>query len=520
MPKLWIDNLEVEVPEGATILDAAEELGIDVPTLCHLPGHDPSTSCMCCLVRVGEAKGFVPSCATAAAEGMRVESSSPDVLHARRTSLELLLSDHLGDCMGPCQCICPAGMDIPGMIRQIAAGDLAGAVATVKDHIALPAVLGRICPAPCEKGCRRGAHDDPVAIMLLKRFVADADLASGDPYRPECGPATGKRVAIVGAGPAGLAGAYYLLRAGHACTLLDDHDAPGGMLRQAVSQTKLPWSVLEPEIETIIGLGVELRLKTRVGTDVSLTDLRADFDAVLVAVGELGKSDAKALGLKAAKDRLVADTRTFQLGLPGVFAAGDAIRRRRLTVQAVADGRGAAASIGQFLLGREVTGPRRPFNTRIGKLDEAEVQAFLVGASPSPRMQPDAPEGPLVDRQAGDESARCLHCDCRKPVACKLRTCADLYAAKASRYRGERRRVVIETAHPEVIFEPGKCIDCGLCVQIAAKAGEELGLTFIGRGFDVRVAVPFGEGIPQGLRTTAARCADACPTGALVAKDA
>ncbi len=162
------------------------ELGIDIPALCFLEGCEPSTSCLCCLVKVNGNCRLVPSCATIAEEGVKVESETPEVHSARRKALELLLSDHLGDCVAPCYLACPAEMDIPQMLRQISSGDLRGAIATVKHDIALPAVLGRICPAPCEKICRRHDLDAAVAICLLKRYVADADLASGDPYLPPC----------------------------------------------------------------------------------------------------------------------------------------------------------------------------------------------------------------------------------------------------------------------------------------------------------------------------------------------
>ncbi len=207
MPKLLIDNREVEVDNGATILDAAGKLGIEIPTMCFLKDYKPSTSCMVCVVKIEGLAALVPACGTVVKDGMRVESNSEEVLQARRAALELLLSDHLGDCLGPCQVICPARMNIPLMIRQIAAGKFQDAIATVKKDIALPAVLGRICPKPCEKGCRRAVFDEAVSICLLKRYVADLDLQSANPYLPPCKPTENTRVAIVGAGPAGLAAA-------------------------------------------------------------------------------------------------------------------------------------------------------------------------------------------------------------------------------------------------------------------------------------------------------------------------
>ena len=207
MPKLTIDNREVEVPGGATILDAAEKLGIDIPTMCFMKGCQPSTSCMVCVVKVEGRAVLLPACGTLAEEGMRVVSDCEEVHEARKTALELLLSDHVGDCLGPCHVICPAEMNIPLMIRQIAAGQMRDAIETVKNDIALPAVLGRICPKPCERGCRRAAIDDAVSICLLKRYVADVDLESAKPYSPVCESKQNKRVAVIGAGPAGLAAA-------------------------------------------------------------------------------------------------------------------------------------------------------------------------------------------------------------------------------------------------------------------------------------------------------------------------
>jgi len=188
MTKLIIDNREIVVDDGATILEAAGKLGIEIPTMCFLKEYTASTSCMICIVKIAGIKSFVPACGTIATDGMKVETSSQEIHQARKVALELLLSDHLGDCVGPCEIICPAGMDIPLMIRQIKAGRLKDAIATVKRDIPLPAVLGRICPAPCENGCRRTKFDQAVSICLLKRYAADVDLFSDQPYLPVCEP--------------------------------------------------------------------------------------------------------------------------------------------------------------------------------------------------------------------------------------------------------------------------------------------------------------------------------------------
>lgn len=524
MPTITIDNQRVEVPEGATVLQAARRLGIDIPALCFREGCQADTSCMVCVVKVEGRSGLVPSCATAAVEGMRVESQSDQVIQARRTALELLLSDHLGDCMAPCHSICPARMDIPRMIRQIAAGRLREAIITVKADIALPAVLGRICPAPCEKGCRRGQKDSPISICLLKRYVADADLLGGEPWLPDRPAATGKAVAIVGAGPTGLAAAYYLLRHGHACTVFDDRPAPGGMLRYGVGDRRLPHGVLDAEIDIIRRLGAEIRSGIRVGRDIAAADLRRDFAAVFIAAGPVDEGQAAALGLTWGPQGPAIDRRTYQAGagggasVTGTFAACSS-RQQKLAVRAVADGKGAAASIHQYLSGQSIAGPEKPFTVHMGKCQPEELDRFMVGASAAGRVEPAGPAEGFSPDQAAAEARRCLHCDCRRADDCKLRLYAAACQADPTRYKAGRRTFEHDLAHPRIILEPGKCIDCGLCIQVAARADERLGLAFVGRGFKVRLAVPLAGSLKEALEKSAAECVAACPTGALAFRD-
>ena len=520
MLRLTIDNQTVEVPPGSTILDAARKLGIDIPALCFRNGCEPSTSCLVCVVRINNQERLVPSCATLAEDGMQVQSETDDIHQARRTALELLLSDHLGDCIGPCRSICPAGMNIPLMIRQIARGAFRDAIVTVKRDIALPAVLGRICSAPCEKGCRRKEYDDAVAICLLKRYVADIDLADNNPYLPACKDETGKKVAIVGSGPAGLTAAYYLRQEGIACTIFDDHKKPGGMLRYAVPEEKLPRAVLDDEIALIEKLGVRFRLSTKIGRDIAWPDIRNEFDAVLIAIGEIKPDKADILQLETDKNGLKINKKTNQTSLPNVFAAGSIVRPGKMAVRAVADGKTAAVSITQYLFDQPLIGIPKPFSVHIGRLREGEIEKFMINVSADGRSNPEKnnPTG-LSAEQAQREARRCLHCDCRKYDTCKLRIYAEKYRARPNRYKQTRPIFEQNIQHPEIIFETGKCINCGLCVQIATAAGEKPGLTFVGRGFDVHVQVPFNDSLKKAITKTAVQCAAACPTGALSLKD-
>ena len=515
--KLVIDNRDVVVNDGTTVLEAAEKLGIEIPTMCFLKGYTACTSCMICIVKVAGIESFVPACGTIATDGMRVETYSEEIHQARKAALELLLSDHLGDCMGPCQTICPANMDIPLMIRQIKAGRLSDAIITVKRDIALPAILGRICPAPCENGCRRAKFDNAVSICLLKRYVADVDLFSANPYLPECSPKKDKRVAIIGAGPAGLSAAYYLSQKGYSCTIYDENEKPGGKLRCPECSKKLPAEILDKEIAIIKLLGAEFSCQTKIDS-TSFENLRQKFDAVFVAAGKLKPDNSIFTSLETNTGDIKINN-AYQTNITGVFAGGDAISKRKLAVRSAADGKKAAVAIDDFLSGRDVTDPQKKFNNRIGKLLDGEIDNFMLSADYSARLSPAKKSEGFTENQAKQESARCLHCDCRKIENCELRKLSQQYQAAQNKYKGQRNLFTQQIQHPSIVYEPGKCIKCGLCIQITSKAKEKLGLTFIGRGFDVKVAVPFNKTIAQGLTQIGHKCVEACPTAALALKD-
>ena len=211
---------------------------------------------------------------------------------------------------------------------------------------------------------------------------------------------------------------------------------------------------------------------------------------------------------------------TYQTSNPRVFAIGSAIRETKLAVRAVGQGKEAAFSVDQFIRGERITGEYRKFNSRFGKLTEREHLEFLKEATDQKRTEPPG----VLDRgfspeEVKSEAARCMHCDCRKKDNCVLRDLSDLYGASQRSFTADTR---IETEkhiqHDTVIYEPAKCIKCGICVRLTRKYGEEFGLSFIGRGFDVRIGVPFSESLAAGLKNTAAIVAEACPTGALSKK--
>lgn len=509
MCKITIDGKLIDAKSGSTILEAAKEAGIEIPTLCHLPGRPPQTSCMVCVVKVAGRPRLAPACATQIADGMMIENDCEEVVQARRTAIELLLSDHLGDCIAPCHSTCPASINIPAMLRQISLGKMRNALIIAKQSVALPAVLGYICPELCEKSCRRRAKDESVAICKLKRFVAEDDLASESPYLPPIAPATGKKVAIVGSGPAGLSAAYYLLQKGHACTIFDDHEEPGGMLRYGVLEIDLPRTVLDAEIDIIRKMGAKFEMGQRV---TSVRALLRDFDAVLIACGDLRESETPDPEIERTPQGIKADRKTMLSNMRGVFVAGSSAVPSRHAVRAVADGRNAADRIDGYLRGQPTETQSKDFSVHVGKLDEQSVSPFVALVNNEGRI---SVERGYTAEEAKREASRCIQCGCAKPKNCKLRTYATRYDANPARYRGERRAFEREETHPEVVFEAGKCIACGICVRIAAEHSERLGIGFVGRGFAVRTSVPFSESLAEGLRVAARACAEACPTSAL-----
>lgn len=673
MVSLTIDGRSVTVPQGTTILEAAQWLGIRIPTLCHVQGLEPAASCFVCAVRVQGKRTLQPSCALPAEQGMVVDTASDEVRSSRRMALELLLSDHAGDCAAPCATSCPAGLDIPAFLAHLATGDSGAALDSIWQRLALPGALGRVCPRLCEQECRRREHDEGLAIGPLHRFATDSCLGQAKPPLPSKAPPTGLSVAIIGAGPAGLSASFYLLQSGHAVTLFDSRPQPGGMLRYGIPAFRLPKQALDAEIEIIRALGADFRLNAAWGADFTLNELRESFDAVFVAIGAqhaqalrcegeefalsgvefleavaagsgpplgpevlvlgggntavdcartavrlgarsvrvlyrrterempcllseadaaraegvqfefltapvrlesigrheltlscrrmvLGPPDssgrprpvplegsdfslsastviaaigqtvdrsvAERCGLRVTTWGIAADPATLATNLPGVFAGGDCMLGADLAVRAVAAGRIAARSIHQYLCGQSLSPEPAMATVLLHPIDDAERAVIFRDIERAPRVPlPEIPtarrlnsfdevETGLDPTAVPREAARCLSCGCGKSHTCGVRALATEYDANPARFDGARRRFSRDESHPEIVYEPGKCILCEACVRVAAQAGEPVGLAPIGRGFETAVGVPFGKPLSEALLATARRCAEVCPTAA------
>jgi predicted molibdopterin-dependent oxidoreductase YjgC len=343
MLSLKVDGDLLEVAEGTTVLDACRQQGIDVPTMCYLDGHTHFSSCMVCVVKDVKRGMLIPACSAPVTEGMAIETATGEVVEARRVALELLLSEHVGDCEGPCRRVCPAQINIPVVIRKLIAGDREAAAAAYRSSQTQEGIPCLECNARCEKPCRRNQVDDAVSIRRLMLYA-------------------------------------------------------------------------------------------------------------------LGNASADAPAAMHAKR----------------------------------------------------------FNSVIGKLTDDERQSVLALVSDVARVEPADAEAGYTEEEATCEASRCLHCDCRKPQGCQLRVYAEQYGCKQSRYKAsERVALEVMSQHPSVVYEPGKCIKCGICVKLTEQSDEPLGMAFLKRGYDCVVGVPFSEPLEKGMTSSADECIRSCPTGAL-----
>ncbi len=427
--KLTIDGVEVEVEQGATVLQAAQEAGIYIPTLCYHPDLPPYGGCRLCIVEIKDMRGFPTSCTTPATDGMVVTTNTSRLREMRQDFLQLILTEHPNACLTcerrercspydiclrnvavtercvlcpknkqcelqyvvdyigigemplpyryrdlsidnrtpliernynlcilcgrcvqvcdevrgigaisfvnrgfhtvvstaynralqdsgcrlcgacvevcptgalmdtkakyqpdcdhesvavPCKYACPAGINVPLYVYLIGEGKYQEALAIIREKVPFPGVLGRVCIHPCEEACRRGALNEPISIRFLKRFVADRDNGEWKQSSRKL-PPTGKKVAIVGSGSAGLTAGYYLAKAGHSVMVFEQFSEAGGMMRVGIPDYRLPRAVLDAEIEEIKSAGVDIKLNTRVESTDWLFE--QGYDAVFLGPG-------------------------------------------------------------------------------------------------------------------------------------------------------------------------------------------------------------------------------------------
>jgi formate dehydrogenase beta subunit len=427
---LMIDGTDVEAEKGMTVLEAARNAGIYIPTLCYHPDLLPYGGCRLCIVEIEKMRGYPTACTTPATDGMMVTTRSPQLQELRRSFLQLILTEHPHDCLTchrrercqpydiclrhvsvtercvscpknkqcelqylvdyigigeltlpyryknlpvdftreplvqrdynlcilcgrcvqacsetrgigavsfvnrgistlvstahdkplqdsgcrfcgacvevcptgalmdegarykpehnheevsvPCKNACPAGINVPLYVYLIGEGKYQEALAIIREKVPFPGVLGRVCFHPCEEACRRSALNEPISIRFMKRFVSDRDNGDWKKNSRHLS-STGKKVAIIGSGPAGLTAAYYLAKAGHAVTVFEQFSKAGGMMRVGIPDYRLPPEVLDTEIDEIVKAGVDIKLNTRIESTDSL--IEQGYDAVLLSPG-------------------------------------------------------------------------------------------------------------------------------------------------------------------------------------------------------------------------------------------
>lgn len=283
--KININDIEAGANKGETILDVARRNDIFIPTFCYDDRVDIYGACGICVCEVEGNPKLVKACATEVADGMTVRTNTERVIESRKTNLELLMTNHKGDCRPPCVLNCPAHTDCQGYVGFLAEGDFKKGIELVTEKIPLPASLGRVCPHPCEENCRRALVDEPIAIRDSKRLLAEEAFFTEDFAFKLPEEFTGKKVSIIGGGPMGLSAACFLRQLGHDITVYEAMPYAGGMLRYGIPEYRLPKKILDAEISKIKEMGIDIKTNTRIGSDISFDEIRKNSDAVLLGIG-------------------------------------------------------------------------------------------------------------------------------------------------------------------------------------------------------------------------------------------
>lgn len=508
---ITINHRPVQVDSHATVLDACRQAGVHVPVLCHAQGLEPYESCMICVVEDAASGKIIPSCAAKVREGMSIRTDSDPIREVRKSAVEMLLSEHVGDCEAPCTRACPLESDIPGMIRALMKGDTAAAVRALRKENPLAGTISLVCNGPCENGCRRGRYDRPLLIRVL--ITAAVESTGSDIAEPVTGEneSAKKQIAVVGAGISGLTAAWIILRSGYGCTVIDSRSEPGGSLLDHSDKAPMLRKIRDLENRLLWKMGMRFQMNTRVGRDVSLDTLRHEYDALLLAVGRNCKGIADDENIPYTEKGISISEKTRMTDAEGVFAAGAAVGPIKMAARASQDGKVGAEACIAYLEKRKWQKPYRRFDSRIGKLDHGEMDEFLKTCGVSGKKDAENNGG----KNSKPEVERCFCCDCTAKNECKLRDLADSVRADRKAYKPEQRSRVERIADDAVIYEPGKCIRCGICVRKSRDVNGQPGLAFSGRGYETRIVAPAGFTMGSAIRQNAVECIRACPTGAL-----
>jgi len=386
------------------------------------------------------------------------------------------------DGMPSCQAACPAHIDVPRYVRHMAQGDFDQALLVILEKIPFPSVCGHICARPCEAKCNMRFIDDPIAIRSLKRVAAEkGSPIIVEPSRFE----TGHKVAVIGAGPSGLTAAFHMARLGHEVDVFEARDKAGGMMRLQTSPDGLTEEVLDAEINTIKGIGFNLRMGTKIE---SIQDLLAQgYDATLVAVGVPrktktvkvgeGNEGLKKLGFNPLENGTIrVEKDTMETGTKGLFACGDVTTGARAVIHGIASGRKAAESMDRYLGGKgdiayNLAPPEGNIRHFMPDLTVTRVDIHDLTSQEAVQSFSDG-ERPSVEEASENEAKRCLRCDL--PIiadtdrCCGCITCELICSYKENGFNPLEAAIKIDKIRGGIeygiAFTP-ECDGCGLCVR-------------------------------------------------------
>lgn len=381
---LNINGNEIVAEKGLTILDVAKRSDITIPTLCYIADKPTDNPCGLCVVEVEGQDELMRACVSLAKDGMVIHTESEAVLERRKERLAIISETHFGDCKAPCNLTCPGQINVQGYIAHVAKGEYEEALRVVMDRNPMPFSVGRVCPRFCETRCRRILIDEPVSINHLKRFVADWCMEHEIDLKIPKDKPTGKRIAVIGGGPAGLTAAWFLTKKGHSVTIFEAAPKLGGALRYGLPDYKIPKDIVDYEVNAILRMGINVQQSQKWGTDFTLQDLKdSGFDATFIAIGatvdvpfDVPCTDKENVFTAAKFLRQINEGRKLDLGKKAAVIGGNNI----------------AMEVARSLLRRGVEQvtviyPRSrlemPANQRNVKEAENEGVQFLLMASPS-----------------------------------------------------------------------------------------------------------------------------------------